>query len=57
MSFGLEKCGRMVVKKGKVLMTNGVDLPSGHIVEYRLVKSTLVSYGHMVTTIRRRRRL
>ena len=31
MSFGLEKCGRLVVKRGKTVKTQGVDLPNGHI--------------------------
>uniref|UniRef100_A0A8C4WGB1 Reverse transcriptase domain-containing protein n=1 Tax=Gopherus evgoodei TaxID=1825980 RepID=A0A8C4WGB1_9SAUR len=33
MSFGLEKCGRMVVKRGKVVKTDGVELPAGHIAD------------------------
>ena len=33
MSFGLEKCGWMVVKRGKVVKTDGVELPAGHITD------------------------
>ena len=31
MSFGLDKCGRMVSKRGKMIRTEGVDLPEGNI--------------------------
>ena len=33
MSFGLEKCGRMVTKRGKVVRTEGVSLPEGTIAD------------------------
>ena len=33
MSFSLEKCGRMIARKGKVIKTNGLELPAGHIAE------------------------
>ncbi|XP_055359272.1 5,10-methenyltetrahydrofolate synthetase (5-formyltetrahydrofolate cyclo-ligase) isoform X2 [Betta splendens] len=33
MSFGLEKCGRMVTKRGKVIHTEGVSLPEGTIAD------------------------
>ena len=31
MSFGLDKCGRLIVKRGKITKTDGIDLPEGHI--------------------------
>ena len=31
MSFGLDKCGRMVSKRGKMIRTEGIDLPEGNI--------------------------
>lgn len=33
MSFGLEKCSRMVTKRGKVVHTEGVSLPEGTIAD------------------------
>ncbi|XP_051929435.1 uncharacterized protein LOC127605701 [Hippocampus zosterae] len=33
MSFGLEKCSRMVTKRGKVVRTEGVSLPEGTIAD------------------------
>ena len=33
MSFSLCKCGRLVTKRGKVVRTNGVALPDGHIAD------------------------
>uniref|UniRef100_A0A8C7X1T6 methylcrotonoyl-CoA carboxylase n=1 Tax=Oryzias sinensis TaxID=183150 RepID=A0A8C7X1T6_9TELE len=33
MSFGLEKCSRMVTKRGKVVHTGGVSLPEGTIAD------------------------
>uniref|UniRef100_A0A096LVH5 Uncharacterized protein n=1 Tax=Poecilia formosa TaxID=48698 RepID=A0A096LVH5_POEFO len=33
MSFGLEKCGRMVTKRGKVIHTEGVSLPERTIAD------------------------
>ncbi len=33
MSFGLDKCGRMVSKRGKMIRTEGVELPEGHIAD------------------------
>ena len=30
MSFGLDKCGRMVSKRGKMIRTEGIDLPEGN---------------------------
>ncbi|KAK7930440.1 hypothetical protein WMY93_006835 [Mugilogobius chulae] len=33
MSFGLEKCSRMVTKRGKVIHTEGVSLPDGTIAD------------------------
>ena len=33
MSFGLSKCGRLMTKRGKVVGTNGVALPNGHIAD------------------------
>ena len=31
MSFGLDKCGQMVSKRGKMIRTEGIDLPEGNI--------------------------
>lgn len=31
MSFGSDKCGLMAVKRGELILNNGVDLPSEHI--------------------------
>uniref|UniRef100_A0A3B5PPD0 Reverse transcriptase domain-containing protein n=1 Tax=Xiphophorus maculatus TaxID=8083 RepID=A0A3B5PPD0_XIPMA len=33
MSFGLEKCGRLITKRGKVIRTEGVSLPEGTIAD------------------------
>ncbi|TWW65015.1 hypothetical protein D4764_22G0006620 [Takifugu flavidus] len=33
MSFGLDKCGPMVSRRGKVIATDGVDLPEGNITD------------------------
>uniref|UniRef100_A0A669EZW7 Reverse transcriptase domain-containing protein n=1 Tax=Oreochromis niloticus TaxID=8128 RepID=A0A669EZW7_ORENI len=33
MSFGLEKCSRMVTKRGKVVRTEGIELPEGNIAD------------------------
>ena len=33
MSFGLEKCGRMIARRGKVIKTDGLELPAGHIAD------------------------
>ena len=33
MSFGLEKCGRMIARGGKVIKTDGLELPVGHIAD------------------------
>ncbi|TWW59399.1 hypothetical protein D4764_06G0009290 [Takifugu flavidus] len=33
MSFGLDKCGRMVSRRGNVIATDGVDLPEGNITD------------------------
>jgi len=31
MSFGLDKCGRMISKRGKGIPTEGVELPEGTV--------------------------
>jgi len=31
MTFGLEKCGRLIVNRGNTIRTQGIDLPEGHI--------------------------
>lgn len=33
MSFGLEKCGWMMVERGKAVKTDGAELPAGHIAD------------------------
>ncbi|TWW67382.1 hypothetical protein D4764_02G0004230 [Takifugu flavidus] len=33
MSFGLDKCGRMICRRGKVIATDGVELPEGDITD------------------------
>ena len=33
MSFGLEKCGRIIARRGKVIKTDGLELPAGHIAD------------------------
>ncbi len=33
MSFGLEKCGRMVSKRGKMISTEGFELPEGSMAD------------------------
>jgi len=33
MSFGPDKCGRMISKRGKVIMAEGVELPEGTIAD------------------------
>ena len=33
MSFGLKKCGRMIAKRGKVIKTDSLELPVGHIAD------------------------
>uniref|UniRef100_A0A7N8XHF5 Reverse transcriptase domain-containing protein n=1 Tax=Mastacembelus armatus TaxID=205130 RepID=A0A7N8XHF5_9TELE len=33
MSFGLDKCGRMITKRGRVVRTEGVELPEGSIAD------------------------
>ncbi|TWW74442.1 Rho GTPase-activating protein 26 GTPase regulator associated with focal adhesion kinase [Takifugu flavidus] len=33
MSFGLDKCGRMISRRGKVIATDGVELPEGNITD------------------------
>ena len=32
-SFGLGKCGRMIARRGKVIKTDGLELPAGHIAD------------------------
>jgi hypothetical protein len=49
MSFGLDKCGRLVTKRGHVIGTNGIDLPNGHIddiQEHYKYLGVLQSYGN-----------
>lgn len=36
MSFKLEKCGLMVVKRGKVVKINGMQLPAGHMAKIQM---------------------
>jgi hypothetical protein len=49
MSFGLEKCGRLIVKNGKEIKTEGIELPDGHIEDveekYKYL-GILQSYGN-----------
>lgn len=33
MLFGLEKCGQMVVKRRKIVQSDGVELPVSHITD------------------------
>ncbi|WP_175564860.1 hypothetical protein, partial [Escherichia coli] len=33
MSFGLDKCGQMITKRGRVVRTEGVELPEGSIAD------------------------
>ncbi len=33
MSFGLDKCGRMISKRGKVISTEGIELLEGNIAD------------------------
>ena len=49
MSFGLDKCGRLVTKRGHVIRTNGIGLPDGHIddiQEHYKYLGVLQSYGN-----------
>ena len=55
MSFGLEKCGRLIVNRGKAVNTNGVQLPAGRIKDiengYKYL-GILQSYGNHDDEIR-----
>ena len=33
MSFGLKKCGRMIARRRKMIKTDGLELPAGHIAD------------------------
>ena len=50
MSFGLEKCSRMVTKRGKVVRTEGIELPEGNIADiedsYKYVEIPLANGNH-----------
>lgn len=54
-SFGLEKCDLIVVKRGKAIMTNGIDLPPRHTANIQNNKYLILSYSHMVTTMRKQK--
>ena len=57
MSFGLEKCGRLIVKRGKVTTTAGIDLPEGHIddvAEKYKYLGILQSYGNHDQEVRQK---
>jgi hypothetical protein len=49
MTFGLEKCARLIVNRGRITATQGVDLPNGHIKDvsesYKYL-GILQSYGN-----------
>lgn len=49
MPFRLEKCGRMIVKTGKVMMSGGVDLPLGHIADIKAIAlNASVFHSYMI---------
>ena len=57
MSFGLDKCGRLVVNRGKVKTTQGIQLPEGHIADiedsYKYL-GIMQSYGNHDAEVRRK---
>ncbi|XP_069610576.1 cytochrome P450 2C42-like [Ranitomeya imitator] len=53
MSSRLEKCSRLVIKRGKVDKTDGVELPGGYKQMYRHATSTSASHRETVTMMRR----
>ena len=57
MSFGLDKCGRLVTKRGHVIRTGGIDLPDGHIDDiqesYKYL-GVLQSYGNHNQEVRKK---
>jgi hypothetical protein len=57
MSFGLEKYGRLIIKRGKVEKTEGITLPEGHIYDVEEKYKYLgiqQSYGNHDTEVRRK---
>lgn len=53
MSFGLEKRGPVVSKKGKVIKTEGVELPEVNNADVQDSFNTLESHKQMATMMRR----
>ena len=57
MTFGLEKCGRLIVNRGKTARTQGIDLPQGHIADvaesYKYL-GILQSHGNHDEEVRRK---
>ena len=38
MEFGIEKCATLVMEKGKIVKSVGIELPDGKVIHYRKVK-------------------
>ena len=55
MTFGLSKCGRLIVNRGKVKSTSGISLPEGKIdnidESYKYLE-ILQSFGNNVKEVR-----
>ncbi len=56
MSFGPDKCGQMISKRGKVTSTEGIKLPEGNIADvqgsYKYLRVQPVSGSHEEATRR-----
>lgn len=53
MSLGLEKCGQMIVKRGKVVKINGLKLLADHIADIQTSYKYLGTHGNHDEEVRK----